>query len=64
MYRRAAEAELLAKPAPQEAEVTRLQLPRSKQHEGRRGGAGLRPEEDPRLLAAAYRMRVRRHDPA
>ena len=64
MNRCAMETELLAEPALQEAEVTRFQMARSKQHEGRRTGAGLSPEQDARLLAATYRVWVRRNEPA
>src|SRR5215207_4260978 len=64
MDRCALEAELLAESALQEAQVTRLELPRREQHEGRRTDVSLRPEQDARLLAATDRMRMCRNDPA
>src|SRR3954463_11741034 len=58
------EAELLAEPALDEAEVGGLQLAGREQHEGRRLGRGLRPEPGARLLAAADRVRVLGDEPA
>src|SRR5690606_41698925 len=56
--RRALEAELLAQPALDEAPVARLDEAGGEQHEPRGPGAGLRAEQDARLLAAPHRVRV------
>ena len=55
----ALEAELLAQAAFQVAAVAVLQEAGGEDHETRRPCGGLGGEEDPRLLAASQRMRVR-----
>ena len=55
----ALEAELLTQASFQIAAVAMLQEAGCEDHETRRPGGGLGGEEDPRLLAAPQRMRVR-----
>jgi hypothetical protein len=64
MYRRANEAELLTKPALQEAHIPRLQLASSEQHERRRADLCLSSKKNPRLFAATHGMRMCRDNPA
>src|ERR1700712_3091111 len=58
------EAELLAQPALDEAQVARVEQARGEQHERRRRRGRLGAEEHLRLLAAAHRVRVLGDEPA
>src|SRR5699024_12547095 len=58
--RRALESEALAQPALDEPPVAVLDEPGGEQHETRGPVVGLGAEQDPRLLSAPHRVRVRR----